>query len=81
MTQGEKSYFELWLSKSKSNFKIKHIGIKGFVQAKGSTLNVGFTSSKNGKFEQSPNAFSQFTSEPTSKVIYDFGKSKIIKQI
>lgn len=79
MTQGEKSYFELWLSKSKSNFKIKHIGIKGFVQAKGSTLNVGFTSSKNGKFEQSPNAFSQFTSEPTSKVIYDFGKNSNFK--
>lgn len=75
MTQGEKSYFELWLSKSKSNFKIKHVGIKGFVQAKGSSLNIGFMSSLSGKFQQSPNAFSQFTSEPSSKVIYDFGKN------
>jgi hypothetical protein len=80
MTQDEKSFFEVWVSKAKTNFKIKHIGISGFVQAKDSTVNIGFTSSKSGEFKQSPNAFSQFVSQPTSKVIYDFSKSKHIFQ-
>lgn len=74
MIQREQSFFEVWVSKAKTNFRIKHIGIKGFVQAKESTFSVGFSSSKTGYYDQSPNAFSQFTSEPTSQVIYDFSK-------
>lgn len=79
MTQDEKSFFEVWVSKAKTNFKIKHIGISGFVQAKDSTVNIGFTSSKSGEFKQSPNAFSRFVSQPTSKVIYDFSKNSKFK--
>lgn len=79
MTQDEKSFFEVWVSKAKTNFKIKHIGISGFVQAKDSTVNIGFTSSKSGEFKQSPNAFSRFASQPTSKVIYDFSKNSKFK--
>lgn len=74
--QGKLSTFEIWLSKSKSNFTIRQSAFKNVKQGKESSIKIGFTSSANSFYIQSPNAFVQFESASNSEVSYDFSYGK-----
>jgi hypothetical protein len=72
LNQSRSSSFEIWVSKAKANFSLAARAFTQVRQAFESSIRIGFTSSPEAVYVQSPLAFDQFTSAPRSEVVYDF---------
>ena len=73
LNQSKSSLFEIWASKSESDFIIKSNAFKNVRQMSESLIRLGFTYSSNGYFKQSPFSFVDLISDDSSsQVVYDF---------